>query len=216
MAKLWRVHRVSGPKPSDNLGQHSFANRGAVHWATPSAGWCEPMSGGLPASGAHSKLRIRSDRGALVRTSRVTAIYQLLRIVLGEQIRHVRGAWQSDHQGKHTSDFDRFHSSLQSLTKRGAVHSGDRERLGRSWDSTMAVSHRNRRSAESVRCPDRRFGVATPVLRCCTAGAGGMVTGDFRCRRAYRLECRPGAASSWLPTREPFLPCLFVGLCADE
>jgi hypothetical protein len=54
-----------------------------------------------------------------------------LRIVLGAQIRTFRGARQANHQGKHTSDFDRFHSSLQSLTQRGVVHSGDRERLGR-------------------------------------------------------------------------------------
>jgi hypothetical protein len=40
VAKLWCVRRVSGPKPSDNLVQHSCANRGAVHLATPSVGWC--------------------------------------------------------------------------------------------------------------------------------------------------------------------------------
>ena len=44
------------------------------------------MSRKLRTPAAAYKLRIRSDRGSLVRTSRVIGNFQLLRIVLGAQI----------------------------------------------------------------------------------------------------------------------------------
>jgi hypothetical protein len=89
VAKLWCVRRVSSPKPCDNLVQQS------VHFDTPLRNVFALASRRRESSRqpvVYQNLRIRSDGGSFVRTSRVTGNFHLLRIVLGAELHQLSPA----------------------------------------------------------------------------------------------------------------------------
>ncbi len=88
-----------------------------------------------------------------------------------------------------------------------------RRRTGKPiYDTAMAIDHRDRRSAERVRCPDRWVLIASAICRGCTTRASGVEPWDAR----FPSACRPGAASCWRPNHRPAGPWLFTRLRAGE